>query len=118
MCGRGRRDPFPPRGDARIAPGWSPAAQEQRTRAAWSRAPYHTPPPPCRPDLARASDSFAVEKLAHRGEVVARLSQPVDHERKRGEEPPGCATDAFRVVQVYDGAGMGAAQDVARLLRG
>src|SRR2546426_4017205 len=47
----------------------------------------------------------------------SRLSQPVDHERKRGEEPLGRAPDSFRVVQVHDGAGMGPAQDVARLLR-
>src|SRR3989442_1307295 len=37
--GRGRRDPFPPSSDGRRAPGWSPAAAEQRTRAAWSSRP-------------------------------------------------------------------------------
>src|SRR4030095_2271805 len=29
----------------RYAPGWSPAAEEQRTRAAWSVDPYRTPMP-------------------------------------------------------------------------
>jgi hypothetical protein len=42
--GRGRRDPFPPGDGGRTAPGWSPAAEEQRTRAAWSSRPL--PPPP------------------------------------------------------------------------
>jgi broad specificity phosphatase PhoE len=42
--GRGRRDPFPPRDVGPHAPGWSPAAEEQRTRAAWSSRPL--PPPP------------------------------------------------------------------------
>src|SRR5882762_1751939 len=42
-CGRGRRDPFPRRGSGSGAPGWSPAAQEQRTRAAWSSRPRPRP---------------------------------------------------------------------------
>src|SRR5262245_48430543 len=37
--GRGRRDPFPESGVGRLAPGWSPAEKEQRTRAAWSSRP-------------------------------------------------------------------------------
>jgi broad specificity phosphatase PhoE len=37
--GRGRRDPFPPSDGGPKAPGWSPAAEEQRTRAAWSSRP-------------------------------------------------------------------------------
>jgi protein ImuB len=37
---RGRRDPFPPTGSGPRAPRWSPAATEQRTRAAWSRDPW------------------------------------------------------------------------------
>jgi len=36
---RGRRDPFPPTDSGPRAPRWSPAATEQRTRAAWSRDP-------------------------------------------------------------------------------
>jgi len=40
---RGRPDPFPRSGNGRRAPGWSPAAAEQRTRAAWSGDP---PPAP------------------------------------------------------------------------
>src|SRR4030095_7454102 len=35
-CGGGRKDSFPTRGDGRREPGWSPAAVEQRPRAAWS----------------------------------------------------------------------------------
>src|SRR5207247_2069594 len=42
--GVGLRDPFPSSGDGRCGPGWSPAAQEQRTRAAWSRDPYPRAP--------------------------------------------------------------------------
>ena len=42
--GRGRRDPFPPSGGGLKAPGWSPATEEQRTRAAWSSRPL--PPGP------------------------------------------------------------------------
>jgi phosphoserine phosphatase len=42
--GRGRRDPFPPSGDGPNAPGWSPAAEEQRTRAAWSSRPLPSAP--------------------------------------------------------------------------
>jgi broad specificity phosphatase PhoE len=42
--GRGRRDPFPQSDGGPNAPGWSPAAEEQRTRAAWSSRPL--PPPP------------------------------------------------------------------------
>jgi len=45
--GSGRRDPFPPRGVGPRAPGWSPAAEEQRTRAAWSSRPL--PPSPGTP---------------------------------------------------------------------
>src|SRR5437867_5751669 len=41
---RGRRDPFPTSDDGRHAPRWSPAAPEQRTRAAWSSDPLPRPP--------------------------------------------------------------------------
>src|SRR6266850_389601 len=48
--GRGRRkgslDPFPRSGDGGHAPGWSPAAAGQRTRAAWSSDPFRRPLPP------------------------------------------------------------------------
>jgi hypothetical protein len=44
--GRGRRDPFPPSGGGPKAPGWSPAAEEQRTRAAWSSSRPLPPAPP------------------------------------------------------------------------
>src|SRR5436309_14062105 len=54
-CGGGRRDPFPAGGDGREAPGWSPAAPEQRTRAAWSSRP---PPHPRRPRPPPASSAF------------------------------------------------------------
>ena len=37
--GSGRRDPFPPSDVGPRAPGWSPATEEQRTRAAWSSRP-------------------------------------------------------------------------------
>src|SRR3989442_13327845 len=37
------------RGGGSKAPGWSPAATGQRTRAAWSRDPYRTRPSTCRP---------------------------------------------------------------------
>ena len=42
-AGRGRRDPFPSSDVGRREPGWSPAAEEQRTRAAWSSRPHRTP---------------------------------------------------------------------------
>jgi len=42
--GRGRRDPFPSSDVGRREPGWSPAAEEQRTRAAWSSRPLPAPP--------------------------------------------------------------------------
>jgi broad specificity phosphatase PhoE len=48
--GRGRRDPFPPSDVGRRAPGWSSAAEEQRTRAAWSSRPL----PPASPAAAPA----------------------------------------------------------------
>src|SRR5215475_3150551 len=44
-AGRGRPDPFPRRVYARCAPGWSPAAEEQRAGAAWSGDPSRCPPP-------------------------------------------------------------------------
>jgi len=40
--------------DGRRAPGWSPAAAEQRTRAAWSNDPSHTPAPRTRASRAEA----------------------------------------------------------------
>src|SRR5882724_6911939 len=43
--GRGRKDPFPTRDDGSRAPGWSPAADEHRTRAAWSVDPLPRPLP-------------------------------------------------------------------------
>jgi broad specificity phosphatase PhoE len=42
--GRGRSDPFPSSDVGQRAPGWSPAAEEQRTRAAWSSRPLPTGP--------------------------------------------------------------------------
>src|SRR5712692_8126166 len=38
-------------GGGRYAPGWSPAASEQRTRAAWARRPLPRAPRRPRPDL-------------------------------------------------------------------
>src|SRR4029453_17854149 len=43
--GGGRRDPFPGSGDGSRAPGWSPAAAEQRTRADGRLDPPPTPGP-------------------------------------------------------------------------
>jgi hypothetical protein len=54
--GSGRRDPFPLSGVGPRAPGWSPATDEQRTRAAWSSRPL--PPVPGAPAAAPpASDT-------------------------------------------------------------
>ena len=55
--GGGRRDPFPTRGDGRDAPGWSPAAAEQRARAAWSSRP----PPPLRPPTRPRFNALTAE---------------------------------------------------------
>ncbi|MGH7344837.1 MAG: hypothetical protein ACREK4_07985, partial [Candidatus Rokuibacteriota bacterium] len=41
----GAWDPFPSSGGGRSAPGWSPAALGQRTRAAWSQGPSLAPIP-------------------------------------------------------------------------
>ena len=42
------------------APGWSPAAAEQRTRAAWSSRPPPHPRPPRRPAAAQSASGLAV----------------------------------------------------------
>ena len=55
--GRGRSDPFPSSDVGRRAPGWSPAAEEQRPRAAWSSRPLPPPagaPAETPPDAERA----------------------------------------------------------------
>src|SRR5205814_2168754 len=59
----------------------------------------------------------SVQQVADRDELVAHLAHAVDHRRKRCDQAKRRAEGALGVVQVDDGAGMGAVQDVAHLLR-
>src|SRR5207244_2950866 len=57
---------FPPSEGGRRAPGWSPAAAEQRTHAAWSSRPRPRPPatPVGLPRCDRRDDADATLVLA------------------------------------------------------
>src|SRR5262245_38097854 len=77
-CGRGRSDPFPPCADGRTAPGWSPAAPGQRTRAAWSSRPRPHPAPgrPRAPAGARGTLRPCAAGLAGRSAATNPLCAP------------------------------------------
>src|SRR5438445_12940480 len=80
MCGRGRRDPFPPSGYGPRVPRWSPAATGQRTRAAWS-----LPRVPVGP-AARDACALDPRALWHTG---PRRAEPLAAGRMRGEQLTG-----------------------------
>src|SRR5262245_55531242 len=91
-CGGGRRDPFPTSGGGSQPPGWSPAATEQRTRAAWSSRP--PPHPTARRDTAPASElrrspaSEEAEELAALGQTPTADGSVPSHLLEKSKDLP------------------------------